>query len=252
MTSPLEYHISVRHSIPASLALFSLLALPAIFVSASHAQINGTPASVTSPGFGGRPVNGTPPSVTSLGPRGFAPDSRVTFSTTNVPHTGDGHHRRHRDRDAEFSAPLAYAVPVPYAVDLGATDTGSDDDASPADRDPEYQGGPTIFDRRGSGVASYIPPVKNVPRPHAVQNSDQLADSPTADPEPPQVPTLLIFKDGRKLELGNYAILGQTLFDLTPGHARRVALADLDLEATRKQNDDRGVTFELPQPSQAN
>jgi hypothetical protein len=42
------------------------------------------------------------------------------------------------------------------------------------------------------------------------------------------------------------------LFDLTPGHARRVALADLDLEATRKQNDDRGVTFQLPQPPQAN
>jgi hypothetical protein len=98
--------------------------------------------------------------------------------------------------------------------------------------------------------------VKNVPRPHAVQNSDQnadqRADGSTADPEPPQIPTLLIFKDGRKLELGNYAILGETLFDLTPGHARRVALGDLDLEATRKQNDDRGVTFQLPQPPQAN
>jgi hypothetical protein len=172
-----------------------------------------------------------------------------------VPPTGDGHHRRHRDHGAEFFPPLAYAVPVPYAVDLGATDTDNDsdkDDAGPADRDPEYQGGPTIFDRRGSGVASYIPPVKNVPRPHAVQNSDQNTDAAPADPEPPQVPTLLIFKDGRKLELGNYAILGQTLFDLTPGHARRVALADLDLEATRKQNDDRGVTFQLPQPPQAN
>jgi hypothetical protein len=246
----------VRHSILASLALFSLLALPVILVSTSHAQINGTPASVTSPGFGGRPVNGTPPSVTSLGPRGFAPNSnsRVTFSQGFVPSTGGGHHRRHRDHDAEFIAPLMYAVPVPYAVDLGATDTDNDsdkDDAGPADRDPEYQGGPTIFDRRGSGAASYIPPVKNVPTPHAVQNAvqnaDQRADAPTADPDPPQAPTLLIFKDGRKLELGNYAILGQTLFDLTPGHARRVALADLDLEATRQQNDDRGVTFQLPQ-----
>jgi hypothetical protein len=254
MTSPLEYHVSVRHSIPASFALFSLLALPVILVSTSHAQINGTPASVTSPGFGGRPVNGTPPSVTSLGPRGFAPNSRVTFSQGFVPPTGDGHHRRHRDHNAEFSPPLVYAVPVPYAVDIGATDNDNDsdkDDVSPGDRDPEYQGGPTIFDRRGSGAASYVPPVKNVPTPHAVQNAvqnaDQRADGSTADPDPPQVPTLLIFKDGRKLELGNYAILGQTLFDLTPGHARRVALDELDLEATRKQNDDRGVTFQLPQ-----
>jgi hypothetical protein len=247
MTSSLEYHIPVRHSIPASLALSGLLALPlifvsSIFVSTSHAQINGAPASVTSPGFGGRPVNGTPPSVTSLGPRGYAPGHGVTFST-NVPRNGDGHHRHHR---AEFTPPaLGYAVPVPYAVDLGATDA---DDANADDPDAQYQGGPTIFDRRGSGAASYIPPVKDVPTPHAVRD----ADATTADPDPPQAPTLLIFKDGHKLEVGNYAIVGPTLFDLTPGHPRRVTLADLDLEATRQQNDDRGITFQLPPSAQAN
>ncbi len=243
MTSSLEYHISVRHSIPASLALFSLLVLPVIFVSASHAQINGTPSSVTSPGFGGRAVNGTPASVTSLGPRGYAPNSRVTFSTSNVPRNGDGHHHHHF---VEYTPSVVYAVPVPYAIDIGATE--DDADASADDRDANYQGGPTIFDRRGSGAASYIPPVKDVPTPPSVQR----ADDPAADPESPQEPTLLIFKDGRKLELRNYAIIGATLFDLTPGHARKVALADLDLEATRKQNDDRGVTFQIPPAPQAN
>jgi len=259
MTSSLEYHISVRHSIPASLALFSLLALPLIFVSTSHAQINGVPASVTSPGFGGRPVNGTPPSVTSLGPNGFAPNFRVTFLAPNAPHTRDGHHHHHH---GEFIPPPAvYPVPVPYAVDLGATNNDNNDDddndasasASADDSDANYQGGPTIFDRRGSGSASYIPPVKDVPKPHAAQNTAANEDDdPAADPEPPQQPTLLVFKDGRKLELRNYAIIGTTLFDLTPGHPRRVALADLDLEATRKQNDDRGVVFQLPQSLQAN
>lgn len=248
MTSPLEYHLSVRHLIPASLALFSLLALPATLVSTSHAQINGTPASVTSPGFGGRAVNGPPASVISLGPRGFAPNSRVTFSTQAAPRTRDGHHRRHNY--VEYIPPFAYAVPVPYAVDLGATDSSPDydDDASADDRDPNYQGGPTIFDRRGSGAASYIPPVKDVPHPHAVQSTDVSI----VDPDPPQAPTLLIFKDGRKLEIGNYAIIGATLFDLTPGHARKIALTDLDLEATLKENDDRGVTFQIPSAPQAN
>ena len=75
---------------------------------------------------------------------------------------------------------------------------------------------------------------------------------------PSQIPILrrnrplLVFKDGRKLEVGNYAIVGATLFDLTPGHTRKIALADLDLEATRQQNDDRGVAFQLPPPAQAN
>jgi hypothetical protein len=36
------------------------------------------------------------------------------------------------------------------------------------------------------------------------------------------------------------------LFDLTPGHPRRVALSELDINATQKQNDDRGVDFKLP------
>jgi len=84
MTFSLEYHIPVRHSIPASLAL---LALPLAFVSASHAQINGAPASVTSQGFGGRAINGPPASVTSVGPRGLAPNPRVTFTAPNAPRT---------------------------------------------------------------------------------------------------------------------------------------------------------------------
>jgi hypothetical protein len=62
----------------------------------------------------------------------------------------------------------------------------------------------------------------------------------------------LVFKDGRKLEVGNYAIVGSTLFDLTPGHPRKVALSDLDLDATRQQNDEHGVIFQLPPSAQAN
>ncbi|PYX43862.1 MAG: hypothetical protein DMG79_21635 [Acidobacteria bacterium] len=231
----------MRHSTPASLALSSLLAL--ILISTAHAQINGAPASVTSPGFGGHSVNGTPPSVTSLGPRGYAPNSRVTFSTPNAPRTFHGHHHRHNY--VEYAPALVYAVP--YAIDLGATDDANADDP---DGDPEYQGGPTLLDRRGHGASSYIPPVQDTYKPHAMQPADQ--SNAFADPDPPQEPTLLIFKDGRKLELRNYAIIGVTLFDLTPGHTRRIALADLDLDATRKQNDDRGITFQLPASAQAN
>jgi hypothetical protein len=81
-----------------------------------------------------------------------------------------------------------------------------------------------------------------------------LADQSRSDPapDPPQPPTTLVFKDGRQLEVNNYAIVSQTLYDLTPGHPRKIALADLDLSATQKQNDDRGVLFQLPPSAQAN
>jgi hypothetical protein len=54
------------------------------------------------------------------------------------------------------------------------------------------------------------------------------------------------------LEVGNYAIVGATLFDLTPGHSRKIPISDLDLEATRQQNDARGVIFQLPPSLRAN
>jgi len=139
-----------------------------------------------------------------------------------------------------------YAYPVPYGMDPGAyndaPDAGNNDDA-------DYQGGPTVFDRRGSGARSYVSPVDDPPMPHSARQADP-GDPAAPDPQQPQVQTLLIFRDGHQLEVGNYAIVGSTLFDLTPGHARRVPLSDLDLDATHKQNEDRGVTFQVPSPLQ--
>lgn len=242
MSCPVGYHDAVRHSFSASIAVLSLVAAVVFVAPAAHGQINGTPSSVTSPGFGGRAVNGPAASVTSLGPRGYASHARESFSTT-VPnlHRGDGQHHHRRFGYGEYYVPPLY-YGYPYAVDQGAPD-----DSAEYDDDSNYQGGPTIFDRRGQGERSYIPPVKDIPTPHAGQPDESLSD-----PAPAQDPTVLVFKDGHSLEVGNYAIAGNTLFDLTPGHSRKVPLADLDLVATQKQNDDRGVVFQLPPAAQAN
>jgi len=244
MTSRPEYHIGVRPAILPS--VFAALVAMVFFTYSAFGQINGTPSSVTSPGFGGRAINGPPSSVTSLGPRGYSSNSHVSFSTTvpNLRHDRNGHDGQHgrRDHYGEYIPPLYYAVPVPYATDQAATDDVDPDD------DPNYQGGPTIFDRRGLGERSYVPPVRDVPMPHAGQNGEESL----SDPAPAEEPTVLVFKDGHQLEVGNYAIVDSTLYDLTPGHSRKIALADLDLDATRKQNDDRGVVFQLPPSGQAN
>jgi hypothetical protein len=54
------------------------------------------------------------------------------------------------------------------------------------------------------------------------------------------------------VEVANYAIVGSTLYDLTGGHRQKIALADLDLSATAKQNDDRGIDFQVPGAAEAN
>jgi hypothetical protein len=154
------------------------------------------------------------------------------------------HHHHPPYYGGGYAGPVWYAVPYPYIEDDSADYDDADADANTDDSDADYQGGPTVFDRRGSGAGSYVPPVEDVSQPHTAIHTD-------AD-ETPQRPTLLVFKDGHEIEVGNYAIVGVTLFDLTPGHARRVALADLDLEATQKKNEDRGVIFAIPSPAQAN
>jgi hypothetical protein len=255
MPSKLEYYRNaVRRLTSAPLVLVFALSLPPICA----AQFGSTSAS-TSSGAGVHAATGAVPSATGAvvpftgavapatvpvrpptGAPNFAtgiPDSRVTFHGTN-PTAGE--HRRHHDGSGKVAPPVAYGYAIPYGYSF---DNDTPEENSDTDDDANYQGGPTVFDRRGSGEDSYIPPVDPVPTPHA----DQLAED-----IPPQPPTLAVFKDGHTLELGNYAIIGATLFDLTPGHARKIALVDLDLEATRKQNDDRGISFQLPPPPQAN
>ena len=58
--------------------------------------------------------------------------------------------------------------------------------------------------------------------------------------------TVLVFRDQHKQEVQNYAIVGQTLWNFAPQHTQKIPLADLDLPATTKANDERGVDFRLP------
>jgi len=238
MARLLEYHIGVRCCFLPTAFLFAAVGT-FLFSTGLQAQINAPPTSVTSPGFGGRAINGTPPSVTSLGPRGFAPNAGVPL---HPPFNGshNGHHRRSRDNN--FVGSYLYAYPVPYLAD--SNDYSDAPDA--AEDDTNYQGGPTVFDRRGSGDRSYVPPVEDPPAAHADVASDPVA----SDPPPAAPPTVLVFKDGHQLEVSNYAIVGNTLFDLTPGHSRRIALAELNLERTRQQNEENGIVFQLPASAQ--
>lgn len=246
MTLPLEYPDLVKRPVqrPFPSALFMVLLLPLVLVSLSPAQHESASSSSSSSGHS----SGGTASVGSFSHSGSAPgNSSVTSHST---HTSNGssagnHHHRSGTGQGEVYYPYIYAVPFPYVADAAPANTDED-----ADDDDEYQGGPTIFDRRGSGRDSYIPPTYEGPA-HARSANDTSAQS-NSDSEPPQPPTTLVFKDGHQLEVENYAIVSQTLYDLTPGHPRKIALADLDLPATEKQNDNQGVTFQLPPSAQAN
>lgn len=64
-------------------------------------------------------------------------------------------------------------------------------------------------------------------------------------------PTVLVFRDQHQKEIHNYAIVGQTLWNFASPRTEKISLADLDLAATVKANDDRGLTFKVPVSNEA-
>jgi hypothetical protein len=58
--------------------------------------------------------------------------------------------------------------------------------------------------------------------------------------------TMLIFRDERKREVQNYAVVGQTLWVFEPQRTEKIPLSQLDIPATAKANDERGVDFRVP------
>lgn len=74
----------------------------------------------------------------------------------------------------------------------------------------------------------------------------QAAPEPAPPPETTVLPTILVFRDGRRMEIQNYAIADQALWVFTGRSSTRISLTDLDLEATINTNADRGVRFSPP------
>jgi hypothetical protein len=79
-----------------------------------------------------------------------------------------------------------------------------------------------------------------------LQADVEARNRPKTDQEPA---TALVFRDQHVEEVRNYAIAGETLWVLNAEAAKKIPLAKLDLAATVKMNDDRGVDFQVPQPA---
>ncbi|HME57460.1 MAG TPA: hypothetical protein VKF63_03920, partial [Terracidiphilus sp.] len=58
--------------------------------------------------------------------------------------------------------------------------------------------------------------------------------------------TVLVFRDRHSEEIQNYAIVGKTLWVFTEQRARKIPIAELNVPATTKANEARGIDFRLP------
>jgi hypothetical protein len=222
-----------------SIALFSVLLL-AVTSLPAVAQIHGVAPSVTSFGFGGsnNPTPGVAASVTSVGPNGFFGGPFI--SPLRGPRFDGGRFRNH---------PVGLIMPIyiPYPV-LSAVAYAGYDIADDAEPNPAYSGSVTVVYERGPWYRDAEVPQQ---APAAVPSVSEEITPPQASAELPvalaaQPATVLVYKDGHKAEVKNYAILGDTLFEFDGNLSHKVLLAALDLAATQRANDERGVDFHIP------
>ncbi len=78
------------------------------------------------------------------------------------------------------------------------------------------------------------------------EQARQAALHPRPAVEDKPAPTILVFRDGRRSEVHNFALVGQTFWVFTEQRARKIAVSDLDVESTKEVNAGRGVDFRLP------
>lgn len=226
----------------------------ALLAPLSEAQLTGT-VTTTPPA--------TAPSTNPLGhagvmpvPIGVSPRPAPAFpapTPIGVPPTlpfpnrnGGGLHHHHGHPDNFFGGFYPVYVPVPVVVDPSQYEQAP---ASQANDDDNVVPGPTVFERRPAGdIAATNDSDAESMAAASEPPATEAAPAPS-QPAQPQDPSVLVFRDGHQLEIQNYAIVGDMLYDFTPGHLRKVPLSQLDLAATRKANDERGVDFSLPASS---
>lgn len=128
----------------------------------------------------------------------------------------------------------AAPTPVPYSDAYGAPDYGASSVAADLN---------DLSDQIQQLTAE-------VEQLRAEQAERENSTSPASQqPSMEGVPTILVFRDGHRMEIHNYAIAGETLWVVASPSTIRISLSDLDLDATLRVNRDNGVRFVVPQGS---
>ncbi len=226
-------------------ALSVALTLPAA------AQMHGPPSTNTINGHFLAPA----PSVTSIGGRHLPPPAP---SVTSIPNFGyqyhhgnysNGYFHGHGYRNGGFaySTPYYYyPLDDPNAYGYDYVGNGSPDLYSGPPLGPD-QNPHIVVEQPPARPYSGYPPDAEAYGPPPTPPARQAPPAPAVEVKPGE-PSVLVFRDGHRQEVINYAIMGDTVYLFDKTH-KKIALADLDIPATIRANDDRGLEFRVPAAS---
>jgi len=182
------------------------------------------------------------------------------FRHDGIRHDG----QRHRDFNGRFRGNSGYPIyyaPYAYGYYDDTTNVDANPPASANYEQPVNDEGPglTVFERRrtyqligddraDSRYGEHYSDSRE--QRSASAEEEKLAANKESNKTPESVfPTLLIFRYGSHREITNYALMGNSIYDLSvkPGQGKmKILLADLDIPATIAANDQRGIDFKVP------
>ena len=67
-----------------------------------------------------------------------------------------------------------------------------------------------------------------------------------ATPAQKPVSVVVVLKDGRHIQAPGYALVGSTLWILNPDSATKISIAEVDVDATQKENMKQGINVVIP------
>lgn len=166
---------------------------------------------------------------------------RISSGAQSAGTRSNGHHHSHLQSGyGGFGYGYGWGTPIqlPYDSEYDQIEGRGTFDQMQAEQAPDNRVGPTIFEYNGRA-----PGAANRPIEQRVDAAEPTEAGPQAQPS--ETPTVLVFRDGHQQEVENYAIAGNKLIVLGE-KTERIQLSDLDLNATAKANEDRGVDFKMP------
>jgi hypothetical protein len=182
------------------------------------------------------------------GGHGFAPPAHRNSLRISV---GDGFNRRGFRRSGFFNGAYLYPGFYPdYYPDYFYDSYENEPPPPPPAPEP--------------AAGQHVP--EPIPAPALLElqgNRWVKVDNFTMNPAPPGLaspppaesrelpPTVLVYRDGHTEELMSYSIIGSSIYTKSDywtngAWTRTIQIADLDIPSTLKQNQQRGVKFELP------
>ena len=146
-----------------------------------------------------------------------------------------------------YSYGYGYATPVVVEDNSSLPGAGTFNTSAPMYR-PSVGNDSVIEEQGGHFYERTVTERSSDPLPEPDTRSRPAATPPPVSAngnEENDARTLLIFKDGRQMEVSNYAIMGTTVYVFT-GDRRKIPLSELDVDATVKANEQRGTDFHVP------